>query len=48
MQNILVYDCVARKIKKICDERDTTSAELIEALIDAVENGDIDLKDYNI
>lgn len=46
MKNITVYDEEAKKIEKICDERDTTSAELIEVFIDIIEAGDINLDDY--
>ena len=46
MKSISVYDIEADKIEKLCDEYDTTSAELIEKFIMAVEDGDIDLKDY--
>lgn len=48
MTTVTVYDVEAKRIEKICDEHNTTSAELIEALLDAIDNGDVDLKDYNI
>ena len=46
MQNISVYDIEAEKIEKICEDYSTTSAELIEALVSAIEDGNIDLNDY--
>lgn len=46
MTNVTVYDIEARKIEEICEEKDTTSAELIEALLQAVEDGEIELDDY--
>lgn len=46
MTRIDIYDIEAEKIETICDEKDTTAAELIEALLDAVEAGDINLDDY--
>ena len=48
MTSISVYEVEAKRIEKICDDKDTTSAELIEALLDAVDNGDICLEDYGI
>lgn len=46
MKSISVYDVEADKIEKICLDKDTTSAELIEALMTAVEDGDINIDDY--
>lgn len=46
MQNISVYDVEAEKIEKICEDYGTTSAELIEVLVSAIEDGNIDLNDY--
>ena len=48
MQRISVYDIEAEQIEKICEERNTTEAELIEALLSAVEDGTINLEDYGI
>lgn len=46
MMNINVYDIDDERIEKICEEKDITSAELIEALLDALENKEINLEDY--
>lgn len=46
MTRIAVYDIEAETIEKICDERDITPAELIEALISALEDDAINLEDY--
>lgn len=46
MKSITVYDIEAEKIEEICEKKDTTSAELIEALLQAVEDGEIELNDY--
>lgn len=46
MKNLNVYDIEAEDIEQIADENDTTVAEVIEALMDAVRDWDIDIKDY--
>ena len=46
MTNITVYDVEANKIEDICKEYDTTEAEVIEALIEAIEYENIDLGDW--
>ena len=46
MTKITVYDVEANKIEEICEDYDTTEAEVIEALIEAIEYNDIDLGDW--
>ena len=46
MTSITVYDTEADKIEKICKDYDTTEAEVIEALIEAIEYENIDLGDW--
>ena len=46
MRNLNVYDIEADDIEKIADENDTTVAEVVEALMDAVRDWDIDLTKY--
>lgn len=46
MKNLNVYDIEAEDIEQIAEENDVTIAEVIEALMDAVRNGDIDITDY--
>ena len=36
MRNILVYEDTAEKLEKIAEERDTTTAELIDLLMDFI------------
>ena len=43
MKKIEVYSDDAERIKKICEEHDVSEYELISILLDAVENGDIDI-----
>ena len=37
MTRLMAYDIEAREIEKICDDNDTTEAEVIEALMEYVE-----------
>lgn len=46
MTYIGVYDLEAKEIEKLCDEYGTTEPELIEALLDAVESGEIKISDW--
>ena len=46
MKKIDIYDIEDERIEKICEEQDITTAELIEALLDAVDAGEINLKDW--
>lgn len=48
MQSINIYDIEYKKIEQICEERDTTPAELMEVLVSAIEDGTINLSDYSI
>lgn len=43
MQKIEVYTDDAERIENLCAEYDLSEATLIEILLDAVEDGDIDL-----
>lgn len=43
MKKIEVYTEDAERIEKICEEHDIYEAALIQILLDAVENGDIDI-----
>lgn len=46
MRKINVYDIEADDIEQIADENDVTVAEVVEALMDAFRQGDIDITDY--
>lgn len=46
MKSISVYDVEAKKIEKYCDEHSTTAAEVIEAMMTALEDEGIKLEDY--
>lgn len=46
MQNITVYDTEADRINKLCEELDTTAAELVQAFFDIIDGEDIDITDY--
>lgn len=46
MTNISVYDTEARQIEQICDEYGTTEAELIEAMLNAIEAGEIKISEW--
>lgn len=46
MKSITVYDVEAEQIEKICDQFAITEAELIEALMSALEHDDIRIEDY--
>lgn len=46
MQNINIYDVDAEDIEKVCQEKDITVPELIEALMTALNNDDINIDNY--
>lgn len=46
MQNLYVYDIEAEDINKVADENDVSVAEVVEALMEAVKDNDIDLTEY--
>ena len=46
MRNLNVYDIEAEEIEQVADENDVTVAEVVEALMDAMRNGDINITDY--
>ena len=46
MQKISVYDTDAYKLESIADDNLITIPEIIEALVTAIEDGDINIKDY--
>lgn len=43
MTRIEVYTEDAERIEKLCEEHDMHEATLIQILLDAAENGDIDI-----
>lgn len=43
MKKIEAYTEDAERIDKLCEEHNISEAELIQILLDAVENGDIDI-----
>ena len=46
MTRIDVYDVDAKTLEDICDSHDITTAELIEAVVSALEDRAFDLEDY--
>ena len=46
MTRISVYDVEAEIIDKICEEHDITSADLVQALLEALDDNAFDLEDY--
>lgn len=46
MTSITCYDVDANEISQLADELDVTEAALVEALLEAVHDCDIDLEDY--
>jgi len=46
MTKISVYDTTANTLDELSEENYTTIAEIIDALITAVKDGDIELTDY--
>lgn len=43
MKKIEVYTEDAERIEKLCEEYDISEYQLIQILLDAAENGDIDI-----
>ena len=46
MTTILIYDTEAEIIDRMSDDFNTTSAEVIEALLTALNENEIDLSEY--
>lgn len=46
MINILIYDEDDKRLDAISDQFDVMPHEVIEALLDAVDDGAVDLSDY--
>lgn len=46
MTRVNIYDIEAEKIDALEREHDASEAEIIQALFEALEDNDIDLKDY--
>ena len=46
MEKITVYDVEAEEINSICTEKDITEAQLIQALLEAVKDNNIDIEEY--
>ena len=46
MQSISCYDIENERIQELCEQYDATEAEIVEALIAAVDDGTVVLGDY--
>ena len=46
MTNIGVYDIEAEKLEKLADDNDTSVAEIVEAIFDAINDAQINIGDY--
>lgn len=46
MQNIGIYDIEAEEIEKIADENDSYTADVIQAMLEAIKDNGINLADY--
>ena len=46
MKKIDIFDTEAKRIEKLCGKHDMADASVIEALFDALEENDIDIRDY--
>ena len=46
MQRIGAYDEDAEEIDRICEEKDITEPELIAAMLEIINSGEIDLDDW--
>ena len=46
MMSINSYDIEGQRIEELCEEYDITEAELVEALINAVDDGTVDIGQY--
>ena len=46
MTTVRIYDDTKRRIDILCEENDVTETDLGEAIIDAVERGEIKLEEW--
>ena len=46
MTRIMAYDWNAQEIEQIAEQADVPEAEVIEALLDALKDNNIDINDY--
>lgn len=46
MQKITIYDIEADRIDVICRWKECSEAEVLEAIFDALDDNNIDIKDY--
>lgn len=46
MTYIRVYDLEARQIESLCEEYGTTEPELIEAVLEAIEAGELKISEW--
>ena len=46
MQNVRVYDLDFEEIANICEDNNVDEWEVIEAMLDAVRDGEIDITEY--
>lgn len=46
MMHISCYDIEGEYLEKLADKYDTTEPELIEAIVEILKSGEVDLKDW--
>lgn len=46
MTRISAYDEEAKRVEDIADRNDTTECEVIRALLEAIDDNDINIEDY--
>ena len=46
MKQILIYDDTNEVIEKLVEKTDTTEAEVVQALLDAIADNGIDIENY--
>lgn len=46
MTNVSVYDVEAEKLEQLAEEHDTSVAEVVEAIFDAINDAQINIGDY--
>lgn len=46
MKAINIYDIEAERIETLCEKHDISEAELMQAILDALDNNEIDLDEY--
>lgn len=46
MRSISIYDVEDKRVNELCEQFNTTPAELIEALLDAVDAEEIKLEEW--